>query len=74
MNITPKLHIPIVHVEQWVDVFGWSLGREGEQPGEAVHHIWKRLLESQGQPKVKESQAFVNFIMRALLMFNVRNE
>ena len=39
MNITPKLHILFVHVEQWVDVFGWSLGREGEQPGEAVHHI-----------------------------------
>ena len=73
MNITPKLHILIVHVEQWVDVFGRSLGREGEQQGEAVHHIWKRLLESQGQPKVKESQAFVNFIMRALLMFNVNN-
>ena len=54
-------------------MFGRSLGREGEQPGEAVHHIWKRLLESQGQPKVKESQAFVNFIMRALLMFNANN-
>ena len=56
-----------------MDVFGRSLGREGEQQGEAVHHIWKRLLESQGQPKVKESQAFVNFIMRALLMFNANN-
>ena len=73
MNITPKLHILIVHVEQWVDVFGRSLGREGEQQGEAVHHIWRRLLESQGQPKVKESPAFVKFIMRALLMFNAKN-
>ena len=62
-----------MHVEQWVNMFGQSLGREGEQPGEAVHHIRKRLLESQGQPKVKESQVFVNFIMRALLMFNTRN-
>ena len=41
MNITPMLQILIVHVEQWVDVFGWSLDREGEQQGEAVHHIWK---------------------------------
>ena len=56
-----------------MDVFGQFLGREGEQQGEAVHHIWKRLLESQGQPKVKESQAFVNFIMRSLLMFNANN-
>ena len=56
-----------------MDVFGQSLGREGKQPGEAVHHIWKRLLESEEQPKVKESLTFVNFIMRALLMFNANN-
>ena len=46
MNITPKLHILITHVEQWVDRFGRSLGKEGEQQGEAVHHIWKRQRES----------------------------
>ena len=73
MNNTLTLQILIVHVEQWVDVFGQSLGREGEQQGEALHHIWKQLLESQGQPKVKESQAFVNSIMRALLMFDANN-
>ena len=73
MSITPKLHILITHVLQWVDRFGRSLGKEGEQQGEAVHHIWKRLLESQGQPKVKESPAYVQFILKCLLMFNANN-
>ena len=73
MNITPKMHVLITHMEQWVDRFGQSLGKEGEQQGEAVHHIWKRLLELQGQPKVEESFAFREFIMKALLMFNANN-
>ena len=58
MPVTPKLHILTKHVEQWVDMFGRSLGREGEQSGEAVHHIWKRLLESLGEPKKKEGPAW----------------
>ena len=73
MNITPKLHIVITHLEQWVDRFGRSLGREGEQQGESLHHIWKRLLESQGEPKVKGSPAHVLFILRCVLMFNANN-
>ena len=51
MLITPKLHVLIVHIEQWVDV----LGQEGEQGGEAVHHVWLRLLETLGVPKEKRS-------------------
>ena len=70
MSITPKLHILITHVKQWVDIFG----KEGEQSGEAVHHIWRRLLESLGEPKKKESPAWVKFISKALLMFNASNK
>ena len=73
MSVTPKLHVLIVHVEQWVDIFGRPLGMEGEQAGEAVHHIWKRLLENLGLPKVKESSAFVDVVLKALLMFNANN-
>ena len=73
MSITPKLHVLIVHVEQWVDIFGRPLGMEGEQAGEAVHHIWKRLLGNLGLPKVKESTAFVEVVFKALLMFNANN-
>ena len=73
MSVTPKLHILITHVEQWVDLFGRSLGREGEAPGEAVHHTWKKLLETLGEPKVKESPAFVKVISKALLIFNANN-
>ena len=73
MSITPKLHVLIVHVEQWVDIFGRPLGMEGEQAGEAVHHIWKRLLGNLGLPKVKESSAFVDVVFKALLMFNANN-
>ena len=73
MSITPKLLIFITHVKQWVDRFGRSLGREWERQVEAVHYIWKRLLESEGQPMVKESLAFIQFVMKALLMFNANN-
>ena len=73
MNITPKLHILTTHVEQWVDRFGRSLGKEGEQQGEAVHHIWKRQIESMGQPKQQESTASVNFTKKALNIFNANN-
>ena len=73
MSITPKLHILITHVEQWVDIFQRTLGREGEQQGEAVHHLWRRLLESQGEPKVKEGPAFTKFILRSILMFNANS-
>ena len=70
MSITPKLHIMIVHIEQWIDSFGRPLGMEGEQGGEAVHHLWRRLLETLGEPKSKESPAYVIFVMKALLIFN----
>ena len=73
MSITPKLHIFITHIEQCVDIFQQTLGREGEQQGEAVHHIWRRLLESQGEPKVKEGPAFTKFILQSLFMFNAHS-
>ena len=31
MPVTPKLHILTKHAKQWVDMFGPSFGREGEQ-------------------------------------------
>jgi hypothetical protein len=73
MPITPKLHVLIVHIEQWVDVFGRSLGREGEPGGEAVHHVWRRLLETLGEPKEKSGPVFVKFVMKALAKFNSDN-
>ena len=73
MPVTPKLHILIVHIEQWVDMFCRPLGREGEQGGEAVHHVWLRLLETLGEPKDKSGSAFVRFAMKALLIFNSNN-
>ena len=73
MPITPKLHVLIVHIEQWVDVFCRPLGREGEQGGEAVHHVWLRLLETLGEPKEKSGPVFVIFAMKALLIFNTNN-
>lgn len=55
MPMTPKLHVLVVHVEQWIDRNIRSLGREGECSGEVLHHTWRRMLEGQGEVKVKES-------------------
>ena len=73
MPITPKFHVLIVHVEQWIDRNGRSLGREGESSGEALHHTWKRMLEGQGESKEKEGEADRKIIMSTLLKFNSQN-
>ena len=73
MPVTPKLHIITIHVEQWVDRFGRSLGRESEQSGESLHHLWKRVLEGQGEVRNKESDSFAQQTLRCLLKFNSDN-
>ena len=73
MPVTPKLHILTIHIEQWVDLFKRALGREGEQGGEAAHHIWRRLLETLGEPKTKQGPIYEQFIRKALLIFNSNN-
>ena len=60
-------------MELWVDMYARSMGKDGEQQGEAVHHIWHRLLANLGEPKVKETNAYVEFISKALLMLNANN-
>ena len=71
--ITPKAHILMEHVGQWVERHGRALGKEGEEAGEALHHFWRRMLESQGEVKDKDSRAHEATTMRALLKFNSDN-
>ena len=73
MPVTTKLHVITFHIEQWVDRFGRSLGRESEQPGESVYHLRKRVLEGQGEVRDKESNSFVQQTLKCLLMFNSDN-
>ena len=73
MPITPKFHVLIVHVEQWIDRNARSLGKEGECSGEALHHTWKRMLEGQGEVKDKEGGWDVKVTMATLLRFNATN-
>ena len=73
MPITPKLHVLVVHVEQWIERNGRSLGKEGECSGEALHHTWRRMLEGQGEVKVKESEWDVKTTFNTLLRFNTTN-
>ena len=44
-----------------------------ERRGEAVHHVWLRLLETLNEPKEKSGEDFVKFVMKALLIFNSNN-
>ena len=67
LPITPKFHVLTVHVEQWVDRHGRAMGRESESPGEALHHLWKRLVEGKGEVKDKESQVYVDITLQSLL-------
>ena len=73
MPITPKFHVLTVHVEQWVDRNMRAMGREGESPGEAFHHTWKRLVEGKGEVKDKESDNFVKSTFHSLLQVNADN-
>ena len=67
MPITPKLHVLTVHVEQWIDIHGRSMGKEGESSGESLHHLWKRMLEGQGKVKEKESDLYVKIMLDVVL-------
>ena len=71
--ITPKAHILMVHVSQWVERHGMALGKLGEEAGESLHHFWKRDLESQGEVKNKDSLAHEAQTLRVLVKFNSDN-
>ena len=73
LPLTPKLHVLTVHIEQWVDRNCRSLGKEGESSGEALHHIWKRLIEGKGEVKKKESKSFEKSTFQSLLKLNADN-
>ena len=60
-------------MEHWIDWNGDDMDMEGESSGEALHHIWKGMEESQGEIKDKESEAYKNTILNLLLRFNVSN-
>ena len=67
MPITPKLHVMTVHFDQWVDRNCRSMGRERESSGEALHHLWKRLIEGKGEVKDKDSEAYVIITFRSMM-------
>ena len=71
--ITPKFHILLHHVGQWVERNGRSLGKEAEHGGESLHHHWKRFLQGQGEVKDKSSKAHETHILRCLSKFNSDN-
>lgn len=71
--MTPKFHIITEHCGEWVERQGRSLGRESEQAGESLHHLWKRLVEGQGEVKDKSSEAFRQQILWCLVKFNSDN-
>ena len=73
MSLTPKFHVLTTHIEQWIDRNGRALGKEAESPGEALHHLWKRMVDGNGDVKVKESEAYVKSTMQTLLKFNADN-
>lgn len=73
MPITPKFHVLTVHIEQWIDRHGRAMGKESESSGEALHHLWKRMLDGKGEVKIKESEAYVVSTLQSLLKFNADN-
>jgi len=65
------------NVPGWIG--GWigracPWGRESEQAGESLHHLWKTLLRGQGEVKDKSSAAFRHQILRCLVKFNSDND
>ena len=71
--ITPKFHIILHHVGQWVERNGRSLGKEAEHAGESLHHHWRRLLETQGEVHDKASKSFETQVLRCLAKLNSEN-
>ena len=46
LSITPKIHMVIHHVEDWVTRHGQPLGQVSEQAGESVHSAFRKHMEN----------------------------
>ena len=70
MPLTPKFHIILQHIKEWVEMCGRSLGTESEQPGESLHHVWRVFLERTGEVKNKESKKHMDQVLWCLTKLN----
>ena len=43
------------------------MGRESESSGEAMHHLWKRMVEGKGEVKDKDSEAYVKSTFQSMM-------
>lgn len=70
ISLTPKLHIIIVHVKEFIGKFDLGLGYFSEQAGESIHHMWARFFENFKCSTSNEQ--FESCLIRALVKFNAR--
>lgn len=70
IKITPKIHILLFHVPEFVELTGKALGFYSEQASESVHHAYKNhaqnykgnLCEESAQEKLKRSVTTFNCV------------
>ena len=70
MPLTPKFHIILEHIEEWIQMNGRSLGIESEQSGESMHHFCRLFLETMGEVKDKESRAHQEQVLWSMTKLN----
>ena len=60
-SVTPKQHILESHVSVWMQTWGFGMGFHGEQGGEQIHAIRKRMKQSLGHQKsCKETEIYLH--------------
>lgn len=71
VSITPKFHIVLTHIGDFIDLKNESLGQYNEQSFEAVHSTFKPIW---GRFKVKQvNQNYKLRLKRAVSIFNMQN-
>ena len=72
-SITPKIHIIMDHLIEWLDVFGVPLGKFSEHELEATHYEFNKLWTKRFQVKEISSPDYTARLLKACLTFNERN-
>ena len=69
INVTPKIHAVMYHVEEFCSQTGMGLGPWSEQTSEALHHDFNRMWEN-FKIKDMDHPSYSTNLLRAVSMYN----
>ena len=69
INITPKVHVVVFHIEEFCDMTGRGLAPWSEQTGESCHHDFNQTWEK-FYVRDQESDVYGKRLLQAVQEYN----